>query len=244
MCRLPILAIVALGLLLRSGNGEAAAVFTIVDFQPEAPAALEPVHVRVAIEACGRIGPVELVEGVLRVPYVAAADGGVCFAIIQPQLTLGALPGGEYAVELGSYEAQGWRGFDRRTLSVGAGASPAAVDYTGLWWDPQQPARSLQVYSHPQAGVALAAVTAVWLDFDASGRAEWFVFIGEQRVAARFDGRLYRALAPPMALPLSEADLTAVGNASLRFADAQSGEFEGSIDARPLRLSISRYRHR
>ncbi|MGE5103824.1 MAG: hypothetical protein ACM3NZ_03710 [Betaproteobacteria bacterium] len=97
---------------------------------------------------------------------------------------------------------------------------PGPPNHEGLWWNPSEPGWALQL--NHQGDV----IFAIWFTYDDAGRATWLSFTASP-TASGYAGTLYRTTGAPFAATPEPAATTntAVGTASLAFADASHGTF-------------------
>jgi CubicO group peptidase (beta-lactamase class C family) len=104
------------------------------------------------------------------------------------------------------------------------------TNYGGLWWN--APAGSESGW-----GINLShqgdVIFATWFTYDVTGMARWYSMTASANDTGAFGGTLYKSTGPAFsAEPFDPAHvvLSAVGNASLTFTDANNGTFSYSLD--------------
>src|SRR5260221_691367 len=111
---------------------------------------------------------------------------------------------------------------------------------TGLWWNPANSGWGISITQH-----AGGQMFVIWYTYDAQGRPTWrFVPGGDWIDANTFRGTLYRSSGPyfkAAAFDASQVTVTPVGQATLRFADANSGDASFTLsDATRFQSSMVR----
>lgn len=110
-----------------------------------------------------------------------------------------------------------------RTVSLtrqlfASGPLPPAIDYTDLWWNPDESGWGLALTQ--QYGVMFLA----WYVYDASGRPIWYVASNCVVSGSSCAGDLYRTTGPPLgpAFDASRVQVFQAGTVSLSFTDANN----------------------
>jgi hypothetical protein len=109
---------------------------------------------------------------------------------------------------------------------LGAGAS--TVDYTDLWWNPNESGWGLNLIQH-----ASRNIFGVWYTYGLDGKRIWYVVPGGTWIATNvFRGSIYVTSGPPQngAFDPNRVTVNSVGTATLTFADANNGTFAFSIN--------------
>ncbi len=111
--------------------------------------------------------------------------------------------------------------------SIAAGSIPPSVDYTDLWWNPNESGW----------GVALtqqyATIFATWYAYDGGGAPRWYVASNCPLVGMGCNGDLYQVTGgSPLTSPWNGAGrlTTRVGSITFAFADANNGTMSYSIN--------------
>ncbi|MGE5171640.1 MAG: S8 family peptidase [Rudaea sp.] len=119
-------------------------------------------------------------------------------------------------------------------------APPQAINYEGLWWN--APADSESGW-----GVNLAhqgdIIFATWFTYDATGKAWWLSMTANRTAAGVFTGTVFQTHGPPFgAVPFDPHAVTrtAVGEATLTFADGANGTFRYTVNGITQTKAITR----
>lgn len=110
---------------------------------------------------------------------------------------------------------------------LGAGAAPA-IDYTDLWWNPNESGWGLNLTQHPSR-----AIFGTWYTYALDGKRTWFVMPGGTWTnATSYTGALYSTAGPGFDQPFksSDVEIRQVGTATITFRDANNGTFTYSVD--------------
>jgi len=127
-------------------------------------------------------------------------------------------------------------------LLILAGTSYASNNYQGVWW--VAPANSEAGW-----GINFAhqgnTIFATWFSYDLppGGQNTWLVMTAVQTTPNTYYGTLYSTKGPPLsAVPFNPADVTvtAVGNGTLTFSDANNGIFSYNIGGLVRNKAITR----
>jgi hypothetical protein len=105
------------------------------------------------------------------------------------------------------------------------GTAPPAVDYTDLWWNPNESGWGLLV-SH-QFGVMFLA----WFVYDANGNPVWYVASDCAVTGSGCTGTLFRTTGPPFGPTFNPSlvQVFRVGTITLNFSDANNGVLTSTI---------------
>lgn len=122
-----------------------------------------------------------------------------------------------------------------------ASAAPPAIDYTDLWWNPNESGWGLGITQ--QSGVMFLA----WFVYEDTGRPIWYV---ASNCAVKgggngCSGTLYRTSGPPGPIASSTFDasqvrVSAVGTIDVTFTDANNGVISYTVDNVPGSKAITR----
>ena len=136
-----------------------------------------------------------------------------------------------------SFSIDGIAGSKSITRQIFATGGTPAVDYSDLWWNPDESGW----------GVALTqqvnTIFATWYAYDATGRAIWYVASDCAIVGSGCSGVLYRVSGgSPLTAPWNGANrvVTAVGTLSINFSDASNGTLNYVIGGVGASRSITR----
>jgi len=120
-----------------------------------------------------------------------------------------------------------------------AAASPAP-NFQGLWWNTPAESESGWGINFAHQG---DVIFATWFTYDANGKAWWLSMTANRTAANTFTGTLYRTTGPPLsAVPFNPAQVqrTAVGVATLTFADGNNGSFDYAVNGIAQTKQITR----
>lgn len=97
-------------------------------------------------------------------------------------------------------------------------ATPPAVDYTDLWWNPAEPGWGMAV-THEYGVIFLT-----WYVYDGTGKPLWYVSSNCTVVGSGCSGTLYQTSGPPLGPTFDPAAVhaTAVGTVVIGFVDANN----------------------
>ncbi len=111
---------------------------------------------------------------------------------------------------------------------MSSGATLPSVNYTDLWWNPEESGWGMAV-TH-QGGVMFLA----WFVYDGAGKPVWYVASNcdVKTTGDGCDGTLYRTTGPALAktFDASRVQVFAAGSVSLRFPDANNAVLEYTVD--------------
>lgn len=121
------------------------------------------------------------------------------------------------------------------------GSTPPAIDYTDLWWNPNESGWGLGITQ--QFGVMFLT----WFVYQDTGRPIWYV---ASNCAVKGDGNgcsgtLYRTSGPPgpgvnSTFDPSQVDVTPVGTIDVTFTDANNGVITYTVDNVPGSKAVTR----
>jgi hypothetical protein len=123
----------------------------------------------------------------------------------------------------------------RRLSRLGRGP---AIDYTDLWWNPNESGWGLNLVQHPSR-----VIFGVWYTYEQDGTRTWYVMPGGAWTSATtYTGTLYATAGPPFDAPFKsdQVETRQVGTATLTFSNANSGTFAYSVDGVSGTKSITR----
>jgi hypothetical protein len=158
-------------------------------------------------------------------------------------LPLGRFPAGQYQVEVVSGDTS--RTFPFTVQAVQP--SMPAIDYTDLWWNPDQSGWGLNVVQHPSGNLF-----ATWFVYDIDGSAGWYVvpsgtwgFSGRNGnclTSCAYTGPVYRTSGPALGRPVdpSQVSRTRVGTAELAFGAYNALHLTITIDGAPFIRDLQR----
>lgn len=111
---------------------------------------------------------------------------------------------------------------------LSSGAAPA-VDYTDLWWNPDESGWGLKLIQH-----ASRNIFGVWYTYELDGSRTWFVMPGGSWTSSStFTGTLFATSGPGYtAQPFdpNQVQSRQVGTATITFSDANNGTFSFTVD--------------
>ena len=109
-----------------------------------------------------------------------------------------------------------------------ATSSGGNVDYTDLWWNPNESGWGLNLIQHPSR-----MIFGTWYTYDADGKRTWFVLPGGSwTTPTTFTGSLYSTAGPHLAqsFDATKVSVQPVGTATITFSDANNGTFAYSVN--------------
>lgn len=117
-----------------------------------------------------------------------------------------------------------------------SGTTPPAVDYTDLWWNPDESGWGMAI-SHQYAVMFLA-----WYVYDATGKPVWYVASDCAVSGSLCVGNLYRTTGPPSGPVFDPArvQVFAAGTVNLIFTDANNGLLTYTVDGVTASKAIRR----
>jgi hypothetical protein len=204
------------------------------------------------------------IECIVDGPYVPGAWSGTLYATTGPPSSAGSYDGsrvvstqagtitlqqlpsltaGEGSFDFAIGDTSGHRTFTRavfgdpvRQCFLTPAVVPGPPNYQGLWWNPSEPGWALQL--NHQGDV----IFAIWFTYDDAGRATWLSFTASPTTSGAYAGTLYRTTGTPFtATPDPTATTnTAVGTASLAFADGSHGTFSVDMNGSTRTKAIER----
>ena len=109
---------------------------------------------------------------------------------------------------------------------ISSGAAPPAVDYTDLWWNPNESGWGLAIAQ--QYNVMFLA----WYVYDNLGRPMWYVASDCAVSGSGCTGALYRTTGPALgpSFDPSRVSVFAVGSVTLSFTDPNNGTLTYTVD--------------
>jgi hypothetical protein len=108
------------------------------------------------------------------------------------------------------------------------GSSGSAIDYTDLWWNPNESGWGLNLIQHPSR-----VIFAVWYTYGLDGKRTWFVMSGGQWTSSNtYTGEVQTVAGPSYAAPFdaSKVQRTSIGTATLVFHNANNATFSYNIN--------------
>lgn len=103
-----------------------------------------------------------------------------------------------------------------------------AIDYTDLWWNPDESGWGLNLIQHPSR-----VIFGIWYTYAADGKRTWFVMSeGTWTSANTYSGPLYATTGPNLAqaFDATKVRVAPVGSATLTFSDANNGTFAFAVN--------------
>ena len=203
-----------------------AAAATIV---PPQPTSFETVNLRMTVDSCTFVPASVRVTMVSNVISVTELFNN-CFAPGTPQVVdvqLGALPAGDYRVQVFPAIASVSQPLEDLTFKVrdpvqAPGSPRPLVDYTGLWYNPQQSGWGLSLFqgaTHVTFGLLFV--------YDSANRPEWYSLQGAHWTGSRtLAGTLFRTTGPAFggSFNASQVAYTQVGTAAIDFTQPPGQE--------------------
>ena len=117
-----------------------------------------------------------------------------------------------------------------------AATSPPAVDYTDLWWNPNESGWGMAIAQQ------FGNIFLAWYVYDASGKPFWYVAPSCTVNGSSCSGILYRTTGPAFGPPLdpTKVQAFAVGSAIVSFVDANHGVLSFVVDGVQANKTITR----
>ena len=117
-----------------------------------------------------------------------------------------------------------------------ASTPPPAVDFTDLWWNPNESGWGMAI-AHQFGNVFVA-----WYVYDATGKPFWYVAPSCTVSGSSCSGTLYRTTGPAFGPPLDPAKVQAfpVGSAIVSFIDANNAVLSYAVDGVSASKAITR----
>jgi hypothetical protein len=210
----------------------------VVPVFPANPRSFESVVVRIPVLCPAQALRISLAAGVIRVDYTSTTcPRPLCPSPFCDQYTdvrLGQLPAGTYRIDVydptvSAIEARFTAQFSVTDTYASKSATPfPIVDYTDLWWSPQEPGWGLAITQHPSD-----TLVAVWLVYDAGGKPVWYTLQpGQWTSSQTFTGPIYKTTGPYFGGPFdpSAVGVTKVGIGTLEFVVNFGDGFTASHD--------------
>jgi hypothetical protein len=214
----------------------AAIAFIAYTLVPEQPKSFETVNLRLTVDSCTFVPAtvrVTMNSNVIRVTQSL----NNCFAPGTPQIAdvqLGALPSGDYRVEL--YVTPQAIGTPAQTLAFQVrdpveAAIPAPVrpltEYTALWYNPQESGWGLSLYQGPTH-----TMFGLLFVYDSVNRPEWYSLQGGHWTSfTTWTATVFRTTGPAFGGTFNPAQVTytQAGNATLDFTQPPGQEGRARI---------------
>ncbi len=117
-----------------------------------------------------------------------------------------------------------------------SGTTPLAVDYTDLWWNPNESGWGMEITQ--QFGVMFLA----WYVYDSGGNPVWYVAPDCVVVGSSCTGSVYSTTGPPLgpSFNASQVHATAVGSITATFQDANNGTITYTVNGTSGTKQITR----
>lgn len=196
---------------------------------PPTPRKFEQVVARVCVlpEGAADMDSLRLRQdsGILHIEIDEVEEcGSIPRGVVTVDISLGQLAPGNYDVSLDTPFRCGvaTRSFSVETQVAKSSRGPL-VDYTDLWWDPNDAGWGISIHQH-----ASGLLVATWLTFDVDDNPVWYSLQpGKWIGTATFDGSIYvtHRCARPLARDSEKAVSERVGAGTLAFEDYANGTF-------------------
>jgi hypothetical protein len=120
--------------------------------------------------------------------------------------------------------------------SLGSGTTPPAIDYSDLWWNPNESGWGMAITQ--QFGNMFLA----WYVYDSTGKPLWYVASNCVVTGSSCSGALYRTTGPPFGPPLDPLKVNAfqVGSAIVSFVDANNAVLSYTVNGVSATKTITR----
>jgi hypothetical protein len=125
-----------------------------------------------------------------------------------------------------TYTASGQSRTVAITRQLLPGTTTPAIDYTDLWWNPDESGWGMAV-THQHAVLFLA-----WFVYDGNGKPMWYVASNCAANGNGCSGTLYRTTGPPFGptFDFSKVQVFSVGTVNLLFTDANNGTLTYTVN--------------
>ena len=116
------------------------------------------------------------------------------------------------------------------------GSTPPAVDYTDLWWNPNESGWGMSITQQ------YGAMFLAWYVYDATGIPVWYVASNCVVVGSSCTGTLYRTTGPPLGPTFnpSAVQVFTAGTISVRFIDANNATLTYTVNGTSGTKAITR----
>jgi len=120
--------------------------------------------------------------------------------------------------------------------SVGTGSTAAVVDFTDLWWNPNESGWGMVVTQQ------LGNIFIAWYVYDNSGNPVWYVVPNCTLVGSSCSGTAYSTTGPPLgpSFDSTAVHATAVGSLTVTFSDANNASVNYTINGASGSKAITR----
>ena len=133
-------------------------------------------------------------------------------------------------------------GSQTRTVAIvraeisGRGYVAPAVDFTDLWWNPNESGWGMAIAQQ------FGNIFLAWYVYDATGKPFWYVAPSCTVSGSSCSGTLYRTTGPAFGPPLDPAKVQAfaVGSAIVSFIDANNAVLSYTVDGVSASKTITR----
>lgn len=119
---------------------------------------------------------------------------------------------------------------------VAVGSAIAAVDYSDLWWNPNESGWGMAM-AHQSGNIFLA-----WYVYDANGQAVWYVASNCVVSGSSCAGTLYRTTGPPFGPTFnpSQVQVSTAGNVIVSFIDANNAVLSYTVNGVTATKTVTR----
>lgn len=214
---------------------------TTYELIPAAPRYMEEVRLRVswANYDCNVRTETTMIGNKITVAATIIVD--LCPGVVE-DFDLGRFPAGEYSVEVVNASGHGlspprWTTsfvVPNRAVPSLDSAGYGNVNYSDLWWNPEQSGWGVMITHRPDG-----KLFAAWFDYGQDGRPVWYTFLGMPTGRASFAGQVMMSHGPdPSSLPfVTSIGTSVVGEGT--FAFGQGGPFERRYDKGRMSVAIN-----
>jgi hypothetical protein len=119
---------------------------------------------------------------------------------------------------------------------VGTGTTQPSVDYTDLWWNPDESGWGMAIAQQ------FSNIFLAWYLYDSAGKPTWYVASNCVVSGSGCSGTLYRTMGPafgPTFSP-SQVQVFAAGTVSINFTDANNGTLSYTVNGATASKTITR----
>lgn len=209
-----------------------------LQIEPLHPLAMEPIDAKFDIAVgCEWVTGFRIVDNALRIEVASDfSNPFVCDAIEASGLTIGALPPGNYRLELARPSAEGGAVVAHNEFVVRAATAPSSFrqywpDLSGLWYSPQEDPRTGMSIVHAADPDDRSALTGIWYRYDATGQAVWYIIEASGGSGRTYRGNVYEYAATNPTAPAWQRQVGATPIGTIQISFGSSLDRPARVDA-------------